>query len=45
MKNGLEIEGWIVGVMLGMLVGLMIFGGVKWIGKVGSGVVGFMGII
>lgn len=42
---GLKEDGWLVGILMGILVGLVILGGVKRIARVASTIVPFMAIL
>ena len=44
MKNAFSIEPWIVALFLAALIGLIIFGGIKWIANAATAVVPFMAI-
>ncbi len=44
MKNAFSLEPWIVAIFLTVLIGLIIFGGIKWIANAATAVVPFMAI-
>src|SRR5699024_7667344 len=45
MNNAFQIPNWIVAVTIAVILGLIIFGGVKWIANVATAVVPFMAIL
>jgi len=45
MHNAFKVPSWIIAVILAVVLGLIIFGGVKWIANVATAVVPFMAII
>lgn len=45
MKNAFGVNQWVIAIILAVILGLIIFGGVKWIANVATAVVPFMAII
>lgn len=45
MKNAFGTNSWIIAVVLAVILGIVIFGGVKWIANVATAVVPFMAIL
>lgn len=44
MKNAFHLEPWIIAIFLAALLGLIIFGGIKWIANAATAIVPFMAI-
>src|SRR5699024_6183213 len=45
MKNAFQLNPWVIAIFLAIIIGLIIFGGIKWIANAATAVVPFMAII
>src|SRR5699024_9394655 len=44
MKNAFQLNPWVVAIFLAIIIGLIIFGGIKWIANAATAVVPFMAV-